>query len=110
MASHLDDTQIYYGYFRVVEQVDKSVTAKFGTLKLMTNNVSPLLRGKVATHAGFIQSLLQPSQVFLSSPSGCNRCLGELRFARQSRYFGRDRDGKIGSLHGDSHQRYRKEN
>lgn len=63
MASHLDDTQIYYGYFRVVEQVDKSVTAKFGTLKLMTNNVSPLLRGKVATHAGFIQSLLQPSQV-----------------------------------------------
>jgi len=63
MASKLDDTQIYYGYFRVVEQVDKSVTAKFGTLKLMTNNVSPLLRGKVATHAGFIQSLLQPSQV-----------------------------------------------
>lgn len=63
MASRLDDTQIYYGYFRVVEQVDKSVTAKFGTLKLMTNNVSPLLRGKVATHAGFIQSLLQPSQV-----------------------------------------------
>lgn len=63
MASHLDDTQIFYGYFRVVEQVDKSVTAKFGTLKLMTNNVSPLLRGKVATHSGFIQSLLQPSQV-----------------------------------------------
>jgi len=63
MASKLDETQIYYGYFRVVEQVDKSVTAKFGTLKLMTNNVTPLLRGKVATHAGFIQSLLQPSQV-----------------------------------------------
>lgn len=63
MCSMLDDAQVFYGYFKVEERVDKSVTTKFGTLKLMTNNVAPLLRAKIATHAGFFQTLLQPSQV-----------------------------------------------
>lgn len=63
LASKLDDSQIYYGYFRVTEVYDKSVTVKFGQIKLMTNKVAPVMRAKCSTHQGFLQQYLSPSQV-----------------------------------------------
>lgn len=63
MLSHLDTSQVFYGYFRVTEQYDKSVTVKFGYLKCMTQSVSPIKRAKVSTHRGFITSLFTPSHV-----------------------------------------------
>lgn len=63
LASRLDDEQVYYAYFRLTEQYDKSVTTKFCYLKLMTNKVRPLQRSKMTTHAGFMKEILSPVHV-----------------------------------------------
>lgn len=63
MISNLDTEKIFYGYFRVTEKYDKSITVKFGYLKVMSQNVNPIKRAKVSTHRGFIISIFSPSHV-----------------------------------------------
>jgi len=63
MISKLDDANVYYGYFRVNEKYDNSVTVKFGYLKLMSQKISTVERAKMSTHRGFITSLFSPSHV-----------------------------------------------
>lgn len=74
LTSKLDDEQVYYAYFRLTEQYDKSVTTKFCYLKLMTTKVRPLQRSKMTTHTGFIKDILSPVHVDfdLSDPKDFN--------------------------------------
>jgi len=63
MLGHLDTEQVFYGYFRVTEKYDQSVTVKFGYLKCMSQTLSPVKRARYSTHRGFIVELLSPSHV-----------------------------------------------
>mmetsp|Transcript_27896 Transcript_27896/g.54924 ORF Transcript_27896/g.54924 Transcript_27896/m.54924 type:complete len:520 (+) Transcript_27896:42-1601(+) len=63
MCSKLDGDQALYGYFRVTEAYDKSVTVKFCYMKLMSSGVSPVNRAKISTHAGFLQDFFSPVHI-----------------------------------------------
>jgi len=57
----LDDKQVQYGYFRMKEKFDKSVTTKFVFVVVMPQeNISALKRAKYSTHKAAVQKTFQP--------------------------------------------------
>lgn len=63
MTSQLNDTDVFYSFFKVTEQYDKTVAVKFVFMKLMSQSVSPVNRAKVSTHAGFLKDYFSPVHV-----------------------------------------------
>jgi hypothetical protein len=75
LAAALDTNNVWYGYFRQTEVIDRSTTVKFGMLTLMTQSISPIKRAKIATHRGFITELFAPFHVefAINEPSEFNK-------------------------------------
>jgi hypothetical protein len=63
MVRHFTDDRVFYGLFRVNETFDKTVTTKFGFVKLLSAKVPPVRRAQISTHLGYVQRLLQPYHV-----------------------------------------------
>jgi hypothetical protein len=60
LASRLDDSQIWYAFFRTTAQQDKTTKVIFCSLKLLSMNVSTVARAKITTHKGFVDALFSP--------------------------------------------------
>lgn len=60
LQSRLDDEHVYYALFRTTEQFDKSVTTKFGFVKLLSDQLPAITRAIYSTHMGFVTKLFQP--------------------------------------------------
>lgn len=63
LMTKLNDDEILYALFRTTEVVDKSVTVKFGFLKLLSDKVKPMEKARIGTHMGFVQKLFSPFHV-----------------------------------------------
>ncbi|EFC39585.1 actin binding protein [Naegleria gruberi] len=53
-------TGVYFGLVRVTEIIDDSETVKFVFVHMLGDNVHPMLKGRVSTHKGQVEALLQP--------------------------------------------------
>lgn len=61
LISHLNESEVFYGFFRISEAYDhKTTNVKFCYLKLVSPNLPPMQKAKLTTQAGFVQSLFQP--------------------------------------------------
>eukprot|EP00469_Lotharella_globosa_P009589 CAMPEP_0167775596 /NCGR_PEP_ID=MMETSP0111_2-20121227/2651_1 /TAXON_ID=91324 /ORGANISM="Lotharella globosa, Strain CCCM811" /LENGTH=518 /DNA_ID=CAMNT_0007665537 /DNA_START=30 /DNA_END=1586 /DNA_ORIENTATION=+ len=73
MCDALTDDQVYYAFFRVEETFDANVknTVKFGFVQLICDKLSPVFKGKLATHRGFVTKVFDPyhEEFLISSKS-----------------------------------------
>jgi len=71
LASTLTEDRVFYGFFRVSEQIDQSVTVKFNFFVLTSNNIPPLHKAQLGTHRGFVTGLFTPyhNEFILDKPS-----------------------------------------
>lgn len=53
-----DRDRFYYGVFRTSHRVDESDVTRFGFVRVTSDQVSPMQRGRIATHIGFVKALL----------------------------------------------------
>lgn len=63
LVSHMDDSTVYFAFFRTEEVFDKSTTVKFSFVRLLSDKVPPLKRAKQSTHFGFVTSVFEPFHV-----------------------------------------------
>ncbi|EGG23795.1 hypothetical protein DFA_05931 [Cavenderia fasciculata] len=66
LAQHLSDTQAYYGIVKTADQIDQSVTYKYGQINFVGVNVSPLLKGRITSHKGTIDKFFSPVHVVIN--------------------------------------------
>eukprot|EP00457_Paulinella_chromatophora_P006922 gb/GEZN01006942.1/.p1 GENE.gb/GEZN01006942.1/~~gb/GEZN01006942.1/.p1 ORF type:complete len:274 (-),score=63.17 gb/GEZN01006942.1/:259-1080(-) len=60
MLAALDQSRVWYGLFRVTEQIDKTTAVKFGFFKLLFPTIKTLWKAKLSTHRGFVVDLFAP--------------------------------------------------
>jgi hypothetical protein len=60
LIQNLNDNEVFYAFFRVVEIYDKTNNVKFCFLRLISPNLPPMQKGKLTTQSGFIMALFQP--------------------------------------------------
>lgn len=53
-----DAGRYFYGIFRTTYTVDESEVVRFGFVRVLSERVSPMQRGRIATHIGFIKTLI----------------------------------------------------
>lgn len=87
MVGNLTDQEVFYGLFRITEQIDKSTTVKFGFVNLMPEkNVSAIKRGKISTHQGFVSGLFSPftTDFNIDAPDGLSFEIAKTKFGKIS--------------------------
>lgn len=60
MTQSWGPTGVYFGLVRITEVIDDSETVKFVFVHMLGDNVHPMLKGRVSTHKGQVEALLQP--------------------------------------------------
>jgi len=71
----LNDQEILYGFFRVKEMFDQTLTTKFVFMKAMSTQITGLRKAKLSTHRGFVTKVFQPYhiEIEVDSPSELTR-------------------------------------
>lgn len=59
LAENLKPTEIMYALLRVYDTIDATTQARFVFVDFLGENVSPLKRGKITTHKGRIEKLIE---------------------------------------------------
>lgn len=65
MLGKIDDQNVYYGLTRHVEVIDKSETVKFAHVALNGAQAPRMLRARIGTHKGAVESIFRPFHVDL---------------------------------------------
>jgi hypothetical protein len=67
LKQHLTSDKVFYGFLKVPDGIDASKFYRFFFINFVGTNVSPMLKGKIATHKGAVSEFYEPFHLLINA-------------------------------------------